>query len=60
MQVDPEMKTILACPQCQVGELDWQETRNEVHCPRCKLIYPIVDGMPVMLIEEAKPFPESG
>jgi uncharacterized protein YbaR (Trm112 family) len=28
---------------------------DKLRCPNCKVLYPIVDGIPVMLIEEAKP-----
>jgi uncharacterized protein YbaR (Trm112 family) len=28
---------------------------DKLRCPNCKVYYPIVDGIPVMLIEEAKP-----
>jgi len=28
---------------------------DQLRCPNCKVLYPIVDGIPVMLIEEAKP-----
>ncbi len=33
---------------------------DELRCPNCKVRYPIVDGIPVMLIEEAKPEVEQG
>ncbi len=28
---------------------------DKLRCPNCKVLYPIVDGIPVMLIEEGKP-----
>ena len=54
MALAPELKQILACPQCK-GELDYHEDRDEIHCQRCRLVYAIRDGIPVMLIDEAKP-----
>ncbi|AIF70373.1 hypothetical protein PAP_09995 [Palaeococcus pacificus DY20341] len=41
---------ILACPKCR-GELKREGER-------CKLKYPIVEGVPSLLIEEAKPLGE--
>jgi uncharacterized protein YbaR (Trm112 family) len=32
---------------------------DKLRCPNCKLLYPIVDGIPVMLIEEGKPEEDS-
>ena len=53
MAIAAELKEILACPKCK-GELEYRET--EIRCNACKLAYRIEDGIPVMLIEEAKPF----
>ena len=46
-----ELLEILACPACQG---DMQEQENEVVCQNCGLKYPIRDGIPVMLVDEAK------
>ena len=54
-QVDVELKEILACPKCGSVKLEWHEDRAEVHCPDCRMKYPIDDGIPVMLLESAKP-----
>jgi len=56
MALAPELKQILACPRCK-GELLFLEDRGEIHCTRCRLAYRIDDGIPVMLVEEAKPLP---
>jgi uncharacterized protein len=48
--VDPELLAILACP------LDKQPVTREGNylvCGECKRHYPIRDGIPVMLIDEA-------
>jgi uncharacterized protein YbaR (Trm112 family) len=55
-QLDPDLKAILACPRCK-GQLEFREEKDEILCPSCKLIYPIQDGIPVMLVEEARPAP---
>jgi uncharacterized protein YbaR (Trm112 family) len=48
---------ILACPKCK-GELLYREER--LICPACKLAYPITDGIPVMLVDEAEEVAEDG
>ena len=50
--ISAELLEILACPKCK-GALRQAEAALE--CPACKLSYPIVDGIPVMLVEEARP-----
>jgi len=49
--IDEELKAILACPACK-GDLIFEETR--IICPACRKAYPIRDGIPVMLIDEAE------
>ena len=44
---------MLACPGCR-GELTL--TEKGLACPACRIIFPIVDNIPVMLLEEALPF----
>lgn len=53
MALPPELKETLACPKCK-GSLVFREEQDEIHCLQCKLVYPIQDGIPVMLIEEAR------
>lgn len=54
MALSTDLKEILACPRCK-GSLEFHEERDEIHCPSCRLIFRIDDGIPVMLIEEARP-----
>ena len=56
MPLSPELREILACPKCK-GELDFHEEANEIHCPRCRLAFRIDAGIPVMLLDEARPLP---
>ncbi len=56
MALSPELKEILACPRCK-GGLEFHEERDEIHCTRCRLVFAIRDGIPVMLVEEARPLP---
>lgn len=52
MLIDAELMKILACPQCH-GGLQANEEKKTLSCSKCKLAYPVRDGIPVMLIEEA-------
>jgi len=56
MALAPELKEILACPKCK-GDLEFHEEQGAIHCLRCRLSYRIDDGIPVMLVEEARPLP---
>ena len=45
---------ILACPACK-GEIQYIEEQQKLVClGECKRRYPIRDGIPVMLIDEAE------
>ncbi len=49
-----ELKEILACPKCK-GELEFREAEAEIRCLRCRLVFRIEDGIPVMLLDDARP-----
>lgn len=53
MAIDKEFLDILACPKCK-GELRLNKEKNGLICDACKLLYPIKDDIPVMLIDEAE------
>lgn len=50
--ISQELLEILACPQCK-GDIYLNETNDGLICDACKLMYPIKDDIPIMLIEEA-------
>lgn len=54
MAVSQDLLDILACPKCK-GPIELNETHDGLTCARCKLLYPIKDDIPIMLIDEAKP-----
>ena len=54
MNLDKELLDILACPQCQ-GDLTLTPEEDGLVCEACKVKYPIRDGVPVMLADEAEP-----
>lgn len=58
MTIHPELKELLVCPQCR-GELEHHEEEDELRCLRCRLAYEIRDGIPVMLMDEARPLDAS-
>lgn len=51
--IDKELLTILVCPQCK-GELLLNAKKEELVCRVDRLAYPIKNGIPVMLIDEAR------
>ncbi len=52
MSLSPALLNILACPEDK-GPLFYVEADAVLYNPRLGRTYPIVDGIPVMLIEEA-------
>jgi uncharacterized protein YbaR (Trm112 family) len=52
MPISQELLEILACPKCK-GEIHLNPTDDGLVCDRCRLMYPIREDIPVMLIDEA-------
>jgi uncharacterized protein YbaR (Trm112 family) len=53
-RVDPRLLELLVCPRTKTS-LVYDETRQELISRAAGLAYPIRDGIPVMLEEEARP-----
>ena len=51
--VDPKLQEILVCPMTK-GPLEYDAARQELISRAAKLAYPIRDGIPIMLPEEAR------
>jgi uncharacterized protein YbaR (Trm112 family) len=51
--VDPNLLQILVCPLTK-GPLRYDGEKQELISERAKLAYPIRDGIPIMLAEEAR------
>ena len=51
--MDNRLLEILVCPLCK-GTLQHDRANNELICHVDKLAYPIRDGIPIMLPEEAR------
>ena len=54
--VDPKLLEILVCPLCK-GKLVYRKEARELVCRADRLAYPVKDGIPVMLEEEARKLP---
>ncbi len=54
MALSQELLDILACPKCK-GEIHLNQAQDGLVCEACKLVYPVKEDIPVMLIDEAKP-----
>ncbi|MDQ5919971.1 MAG: uncharacterized protein QG673_27 [Pseudomonadota bacterium] len=49
--LDRKLLDILVCPLCKAK---LENAKSELICTKCKLAYPIDDGIPVMLIDSAR------
>ncbi len=54
MEPDPKLLEILVCPLTK-GPLTYDRTRKELVSKAAGLAYPIRDGVPIMLPDEARP-----
>lgn len=52
-KLDAKLLEILVCPLCK-GPLVYRKAERELICKADRLAYPIVDGIPVMLEDEAR------
>ena len=53
ISVDPKLLEILVCPLTK-GPLRYDAARQELISDQARLAYPIRDGIPIMLVEEAR------
>jgi len=54
--MDPKLLEILVCPICK-GLLIRRQPENDLVCKPCRIAFPIQDGIPVMLVDEATELP---
>ena len=52
MALDSKLLEILACPVCK-ERLDPTPDEAGLACPKCHRIYPVEDGIPVMMVDRA-------
>jgi uncharacterized protein len=53
MSMDKKLLDILVCPVSK-APLEWRPEQNELVCKASRLAYPVRDGIPVLLEEEAR------
>jgi uncharacterized protein YbaR (Trm112 family) len=53
MSIDPRLLELLVCPACRA---EVRATESGLACQGCRRVFPVRDGIPVMLVEE----PEGG
>lgn len=51
--MDAKLLEILVCPLCK-GPLRYRKAEQELVCRPDRLAYPVRDGIPVMLVDEAR------
>ena len=54
VSVDPRLLEVLVCPVTR-GRLSYDRERQELVSAGAKLAFPIRDGVPIMLAEDARP-----
>ena len=52
-EIDPKLLEILVCPLTK-GPLDYDRSAGELISRQANLAYPIRDGIPIMLVDEAR------
>ena len=55
--VDPKLLEILVCPLTK-GPLSYDQQADELISEQAGLAFPIRDGIPIMLVDEARPLDE--
>ncbi len=58
-ELDPKLLEILVCPLTK-GPLRYDAAAQELISEKGALAYPIRDGIPIMLVEEARPLGDAG
>ncbi|MCY0149009.1 Trm112 family protein [Hoeflea sp. G2-23] len=56
--VDVKMLELLVCP-LTYGSLSYDSDTSELISKRANLAYPVRDGIPIMLVSEARQLPEN-
>ena len=52
-EIDPKLLEILVCPLTK-ETLSWDKENNELISKKAGLAYPVTDGIPIMLPDEAR------
>jgi uncharacterized protein YbaR (Trm112 family) len=57
-EVDPKLLEVLVCPLTK-GPLRFDRQAQELISDQARLAYPILDGIPIMLVDEARSLDEA-
>ena len=52
VMISKELLDILACPVCKSGLSETES--GKLRCESCRRVYPIRDGIPILLADEAE------
>jgi uncharacterized protein YbaR (Trm112 family) len=51
MMLNKDLLKLLCCPKCK-GDLAFDESKNTLTCLKCARVYPVKDGIPIMLVDD--------
>jgi uncharacterized protein YbaR (Trm112 family) len=54
MSIDADLLTILRCPDVHHAELVYDPAAETLTCVECRRIFEVRDGIPVLLLDEAR------
>jgi len=57
-EIDPRLLEILVCPLTK-GPLAYDRVKQELLSAQAGLAYPVRDGIPIMLVDEARPLDDA-
>jgi len=57
--IEPWLLDLLVCPKCR-GELTYEQDPESLVCAADRLRYEVRDGIPILLIDEARPLEAAG
>ena len=55
MPIEPEVLAILGCPDSHHAPLGYDPTTGTLTCTECGRVFETRDGIPALLIDEARP-----
>jgi uncharacterized protein len=53
MSLDPQLLEMVACPAADRAPLRYDADAETLTCTSCGRVYPVRDGLPVLLLDEA-------
>jgi uncharacterized protein YbaR (Trm112 family) len=53
LSLDSQLLEILACPDTHHAPLEYDADAQTLTCTECRRVFPIRDGIPVLLLDEA-------